>query len=160
MTGRLKRFAYRASEVLDYRTFVVATGFLSLMLVGFIVVASLQRAHEATQSADQRGRAASRRIDLLNTEIKELQAEIAAGRDERGQLAASVAALAAQIRQLGGQPVVMVTPGTTIIVRPSAAPTPTPGRSTAPRPTAHPTATRTPSPSPSPSCTRLLILPC
>jgi hypothetical protein len=148
---RAKRVLYRALEILDYRTFVVATGFLLLLLVGYLVFSAFQSAHDAnvaaksaTDTANKRAAAASRRIDLLNSEIQQLQALIAQGRDERGQLAAAVAALRVQVQQLGGTPVSGTpspTSTVTVIIRPTAGP----------RPTASGTAAPTPSPTPSPS---------
>lgn len=153
--SRLRRALFRTTEVLDYRTFVVATVFLILLLIGFVTVTNIQQAHDATLNAIAARKAATRRIDLLNTQIAQLQAGIAAGQDQRGQLATAVAALQAQVRQLGGQPVIVVT------YRPSPAPAPASSRPTAtpaPHPQPTPTRTHTPRPTPSPTCTRLPIV--
>ena len=160
---RIRRGLYRITEILDYRTFVVATGFLALLLVGYLVVSSIQQAHDATDSANRRGAAASRRIDLLNTEIQQLQARIAAGQDERGQLAAAVNALRAQIEQLGGRPVASPAPTTvfvTIRQEPQASSQPSPTPRPSPKPTSHPTSSPSPRPSPSPTCRPLPIIGC
>lgn len=153
MTTRGRRFARRLLEVFDYRTFAVAGAFVTLLLVGYIVFSAFQAAHDATEAANRRGAAATRRIDRLNTTIGQLQAEIAAGRDERGQLAAAVAALTTQIRQLGGSPVLSLSPSAvTRYATPSStvvSPAASPRTSTTPRP--HPTATSTPSPTATPT---------
>lgn len=150
---RTRRAVQRVLEIFDYRTFIVAGVFTVILVLGLVIVRALGSAHDATVSADQRGAAASRRIDLLNTEISELQAAIAQGRDQRGQLATAVAALSAQVRQLHAVPVVIVSPDSSVTIiytNPTASP--------APRPS--PTATRTvrPRPSPSPTCTRFPVV--
>lgn len=157
MTTRARRVARRLLEVFDWRTFAVAGGFLLLILIGYLLFGAFQAAHDATASADLRGKAATRRIDLLNSQIQQLQAEIAAGRDRQGQLTATVAALAEQVRQMGGRPVassVVVTlapaPARTVTAAPSA--------SARPRPTPRPSPSSTPTPRPSPTCTRLPIV--
>jgi hypothetical protein len=157
---RLKRVAYRLTEILDYRTFIVAGAFVTLGIVGYLIFAALQQAHDATEAQNRSRMAASRRIDLLNAQIEALQHEIAAGAEQRGDLAAKLAALAEQVRQLGGKPVVIITPtfrrtSSPTSTRPTSQPTPSPTSSAAPKPT------RSPSPSPTPSPTCLLpILGC
>lgn len=154
MTTRPRRVARRLLEVFDWRTFAVAGAFLTAVLIGYAFWSAFQAAHDATEAANQRGKAASRRIDLLNNEIQELQDAIAAGRDERGQLATAVAALTAQIRQAGGTPVVTVR--VTSAPAPTATATASPRASSSPRP--RPTATRTPAPSPTPEPSVLCVL--
>lgn len=155
---RSRRFAQRVVEVFDWRTFAVAGAFLTMGLVAYLVFSAFQAAHDATEAANQRGKAATRRIDSLNSEIQKLQAAIAEGRDQRGQLATAVAALSAQIRQLGGTPIVTVrvtsAPNTTITITPS--PAPAVSSSPSSRPTSSPTPTL--SPSPSPTSTELLCI--
>lgn len=158
--GRLRRLVQRVFEIFDYRTFAVAGAFLTLLLVGYLVVSSIQAAHDATDAQNRARVAASRRIDLLNTEITRLQGEIAAGRDQRGQLALAVAALSAQVRDLGGQPIVTVT--TVNRSDPQSTSTPSPAASAAPQvtPTPRPRPSRTPAPSPSPTCRALPVIGC
>jgi hypothetical protein len=158
--SRLRRATQRVLEIFDYRTFAVAGAFLTLLLVGFLVVSSIQAARDATDAQNRARVAASRRIDLLNTEITRLQGEIAAGRDQRGQLALAVAALSAQVRDLGGQPIVTVT--TVNRSNPQPAPAPTASRSAAPRATSspRPRPSRTPAPSPTPTCRALPVIGC
>lgn len=149
MSRRLRRALFRTTEVLDYRTFVVATVFLFLLLIGYLTVSSIQQAHDATVNAVAARQAATRRIDLLNSQIGQLQAAIAAGQDQRGQLATAVQALQAQVRQLGGQPVVIITPSPV----PAGSSSPAPHPTGSPRPS--PTRTAKPRPTPTPTCTRL-----
>lgn len=156
MTTRARRVARRLLEVFDYRTFAVAGFFAAFLIVGWVVFSAFQAAHDATVSADRRGKAASRRVDMLNSEIQQLERQIVAGQDERGQLAAKVDALSEQVRQLGGRPVVAVT----VSPEPELEPTPPPMASSRPSstPAPHPTRTVRPTPRPSPTCTRLPIL--
>lgn len=146
--------------VLDWRN--VAT-FLASVLTGllvFLVIDSSQARNAAQDAASQRAAAATRRIDKLNVEIRELQEQIAQGRDERGQLNAAVDALTEQVRQMGGRPVLGPTPAPSRTAAPS--PTSRPGPTVTPKPTQSPTPrpTRTPSPSPSPSPSCRVILLC
>lgn len=157
MLGRVKRGLYRTTEILDYRTFVVATAFLITALVGYLVFSAFQAAHDSTSAANQRGQAATRRIDLLNREIDELNDQLrgltADAARERGELSTKIDALAEQVRRMGGRPIVVTT----------ASPSPSAARSSptpAPRPTNRPTARPRPSATPSPTCTALPIVGC
>lgn len=166
--SRLRRTAQVTLDLLDWRTFAVGGAFATVLIVGWGFYQALESASEATkalaaQSAQQQDarRATTRRIDLLNGQIERLQHEAAAGRDQRGQLAAKVDALAAQVEQMGGRPVARLTssqpeaPSTT-----RAAPARPPARQNGARPSTSPTRRPAPprpspsavSPQPSPTC--------
>lgn len=159
--SRVKRGLYRLLEVFDYRTFAVAAGFLALLLVGYLVMASVQQAHDATEAQNRSRTAATRRIDILNNRIEKLQAQIVQGQGDRSELAAKLAALEEQVRQLGGRPVVTGGPARTS--------GPVPGPTRRPSPTPAPTSTRpppasprppSPTPRPSPTCLPLPVIGC
>lgn len=156
-----RRVARRLLEVFDWRTFAVAGVFAAVLLVGFLVYSAFAAAHDATDAANRRGAAATRRIDLLNSEIQQLQQQIAKGADQRGQLAAVVAALAQQVRQLGGTPVATATTVVTVVPAPRpSTPSPSPRPTATRKPRPHPKPHHTPTPSPSPTCTRLVGILC
>lgn len=148
-------------------TVVLASAIVGLLF--FFAVDGMQarkddvrRADAAAAQAIDTRQAATRRIDLLARQVGELQAE-------RGQLATSVAALAEQVRRLGGDPIVM-SPAISSTARPVATEAPRTGPSSPstgvssarpgtsrrpsrdPRPRSRPTASPGPSPSPQPPC--------
>lgn len=153
----MHRALFRTLEIFDYRTFLVAGGFVLLLLVGYLIVGAVQGAHDANTTANLRGQAASRRIDGLQTTITD-QAETIAGL--RAAVSAAVArqnALARQVEQLGGRPVVQPSPERIYVVI-SPSPAASPSRSPRPFPSASPS--RTPRPSPSPTCRPVPVIGC
>lgn len=140
-------------------TWQVAGPIAAYMLVALLVAlyfglfVALKNGQE--RALDSRA-AATRRIDMLQSEIYTLQARLrhtqVRDAQERGRLEDAIKALAAQIRQMGGQPV------TTGGAQPSGtgetppAPHPSPTGQPSGHPTAIPTATPQPSASPSPTC--------
>lgn len=145
---------------------------LASALVGLVFFLVIDRAQarqdgvtqakaQARQSIDTR-QAASRRIDLLAGDVRALSAE-------NGQLASSVAALAEQVRQMGGRPVAALprrapspeTPRTGPASTPRASASQSPPAASTPRPvpTARPSRPAGPSPRPSPSPPCRLPLP-
>lgn len=162
---RAKRIGRRFLEIVDYRTLVVATGFLLIAVVGYLVVSAGQRADRAVtlaqgvqeQQTAQRA-AASRRVDLLQREIARLADRAVLAAEERGQLREVVDSLSAQVRQLGGTPVATAPPASSSpgLGFPTAEPDPTPTPSRSARPTASPT----PRPSPTPTCTVAVLQRC
>ena len=106
------------------------------------VINAMVRADRAERSRDTTASSASRRIDLLNQRIVQLQDQAVANGRDLGALTTQVVALAEQIRQLGGRP---------IVDPPAARTTPTtarPGTSTTP-----PSSTTTTTPPPSTTTT-------
>lgn len=130
---------------------------LTAMFVATVVQAFVAR-QQAYDSQQASRAAAVRRIDLLQHQINDLQDRLrhvkTTDARQRGRMQDAIAALAEQIRQLGGQPVTDGGPSSTS-TRPSPAATGPPPR---PQPTGHPhhpqpTHTPPPPPSPSPSST-------
>ena len=118
----------------------------------FVVVDASQGRHDAFEALQRQTRqqgeareAATRRIDLLQARIDELVGKGEANAQVLGQLVGEVEALRAQVRAMGGDPVVDDrTTFTSTTTRQPASP------STTPR---EPPTTTQPSPSPSPSPT-------
>lgn len=152
---RLRRGAYRLVQVFDWRTFVVAGAFLALLLVGYLVVSSVQQAHDATEAQNRARAAATRRIDSLTRKIDELQQQIARGEGDRSELSTQVAVLTEQVRRMGGRALVVVSPSPA--PQPTATTSPQPAPSPTPRPA--PSRTRQPTPTPSP-CRALPLIGC
>lgn len=98
----------------DWRTgaAVAATAFVALLIV--VVVSSTLTTQDALDARQATAAAASRRIDRLNARIEELGDEISTAAFTNGvrigELADQVAALQEQVRQMGGEPVVIVEP--------------------------------------------------
>lgn len=146
----------RFREAFRYYGFVL----LAAVLVALLVVAmvnAIRRAEVAENARSQTSAKATRRIDLLNARITMLQAQAVENGQTIGELQADIAALAEQIRQLGGAPVVVApdprgsaaggavrqsTPATT------STPAPPPPTTTTTAPAAPPT-TAAPNPPPS-----------
>jgi hypothetical protein len=142
-SGLERRRARGVKAWLDYRTFAMGGFFVITLLVFYSVVSSNHRAAEALRAQAESRQAASRRIDLLTGEIRRLTSESKTRGEQVAELQAQVEALIEQVRQMGGNPVV--------VVRPSAGQSPSP-QSTG-RPSASPTPSRTRPPRPSPSHT-------
>lgn len=149
MRRRASRVLFRTVEIFDYRTFAVAGAFTILLLVGYLIFGAIQSAHDAQVSANQRGKSASKRIDGLQQTIADQAQTIAQLLARQARSDAEQAALARQVQQLGGQPVVSPQPAPTSTVYVVRSPSPRPATS---RPTPKPSPSRKPSPSPSPTC--------
>lgn len=149
---------FRTVEIFDYRTFLVAGAFAFLLLVGYLLFGAVQGAHDANVTANQRGKAATRRIDGLQQIIAGQAQTIAELLARESARAAEQRALAEQVSQLGGKPVVSPRPAETAYVVRS--PSPAPQRSAAPRPTPSQTRRPTPAPTPSPTCSPFPIIGC
>jgi hypothetical protein len=146
MRRRARQVLFRTTEIFDYRTFLVAGAFVTLLLVGTLIVGAIQAAHDAQISANQRGKAASKRIDGLQQTIADQAQTIAELLARQSRSDAEQAALSRQVQQMGGQPVVSPQPRPTSTVYVVRSPSP------APRVTSRPSTKPTPSPSPSPTC--------
>lgn len=157
MRRRTQQVLFRVVEIFDYRTLMVASVLTALLLAGYLMVGAIQSAHDANVTANQRGKAATRRIDGLQDIIADQAQTIADLKARDAARDAQMAALSAQVRQLGGQPVVSPQPAPTVYVVRS--PSPASSRSRSPRPFVSPSPSRTPRPSPSPSPTCLLPKP-
>lgn len=158
---RAHRVLFRTVEIFDYRTFAVAGAFLIVLLVGYLIFGAVQASHDAQTSANQRGKAASKRIDGLQQVIAAQAQTISDMRARQARSDAQQEALARQVRQLGGQPVVSPSPAPTVYVVMSPSPRP---RGSRPFPSASPTRSPTPQPqpqpSPSPTCRPLPVIGC
>lgn len=153
MARRVERTLFRIVEIFDYRTFLVAGAFVTLVLVGYLMVGAVQGAHDANTNANVRGKAATKRIDGLQQTIADQAQTISDLKAREAVQAAEQDALARQVRQLGAQPVVNPQPAPTVyVVRPpSPKSSPSPRRSTA-SPSARPSRSPSPHPTPSPTC--------
>lgn len=111
---------------------------LVVALVAFVVIDASRARDAAIDARNQTAAAATRRVDLLNDRIEELGGQLALSSESNGArlgaLAEQVAALQEQVRQLGGDPV--------IVVRPAPPPSP-PTTSTTTSTTSPPTTTTT-----------------
>jgi hypothetical protein len=153
---KVRKTLFRAVEIFDYRTFAVAAFFLIVLLIGYLIFGAVQSAHDAQTSANQRGKAASKRIDGLQQTIADQAQTISDMRSRQARSDAAQEALARQVQQLGGQPVVRPQPQPTVYVVRSPSPEP----SLRPFPSASPSPSRTPRPSPSPTCQPLPVIGC
>lgn len=121
----------------------LALALLAGAVVAYVVLSQLnarEALNTAKESLDARARtaaAATRRIDLLNDRIEDLSAEIEANGVVIGQLRGEIAALQEQIRQMGGDPVVVRTT-TTTTQRPTPTTTPSTTTTTQPAPQEEP----------------------
>lgn len=158
----MRKFAFRLVEIFDYRTFLVAGAFATLLLVGYLIVGAIQSAHDANLASNQRGKAATRRIDLLTQQGQERDRRIEQLVKTIAQQQTAQDALSEQIRRMGGQPIVVVRSAGSTSVVVSSSPTPRPSPATRPQPTSSPSSrpTNKPRPSPSPTCRPLPILGC
>ena len=137
---------------------------IAAVLVGLLVVLvatsitdrenALQVAKDATTNQQAERAALNERIDSLLGQIRLLQADASANSARIARLVLDVQLLERQVREMGGEPVV-VTAGGSAGSQPTAQPSPRP---TSPRPSPRPTPTHHPTPTPSPSRTCLLIL--
>jgi len=114
---------------------------------------ALQVAKDATTNQQAERAALNERIDSLLGQIRLLQADASANSARIARLVLDVQLLERQVREMGGEPVV-VTAGGSAGSQPTASAQPSP-RPTSPRPSPRPTPTHrpTPTPSPSKSCT-------
>lgn len=139
---------------------IVAAALLSLLVV--VVIDSInarKSALDALQSVNERAadtrRAATRRIDLQQARIEELEGWVQTSGQAIGELSTTVSALTEQVRQMGGEPVVSPRPPTTSTPQPRPSTPPTtaapaaPNPAPSPPPTAPPSAPR-PEPEPEP----------
>lgn len=150
MRRRTRQVLFRVVEIFDYRTLMVASVLTALLLAGYLMVGAVQSAHDANVTANQRGKAATRRIDGLQQIIARQQQQMA---DLTAAVAAGTAkqeALVRQVEQLGGEPVVAPEPSPKSQAPPSPQSRVSPSPFRSPRPSAAPS--RTPQPSPSASC--------
>jgi hypothetical protein len=138
----------------DWRTLTALSGAVLVALLAVLVVTSitdreraLQVAKAATSNAQDERAILNRRVDQLLAQISQLQADSQANGEQLAVLRREVVLLQQQVRDLGGQPVV-VDGGTS--------PTPAASRSSpraSPTPKSSPTqASPHPSPSPSRTC--------
>lgn len=151
-------------------TWQVAGPIIAYVLAALLTVSVVEAfvgQHDALTARAQTAAAASRRIDLLQAQINGLQRVLrhrtASDARERGRLEVAVRALAQQIRQMGGTPV--VEPDSEPQPTSQARPTPTmqPSSHPTPRPThpsPKPSPTVTPSPTPTPTGLCLLRKVC
>ena len=140
----------------DWRTITALSGAVLVALLAVLVVTSITDRERALQVAkaatlnEQTERAVlNRRVDQLLAQISQLQADSQANGQQLAVLRREVVLLQQQVRDLGGQPVVVADGGTS--------PTPAASRSS-PRPTPHPTPTHTPHPTPMPSRTCIGVI--
>lgn len=92
--------------LLDWRTGAVLLGSLVAGAVIATVLVSGVNSNNALQARKQTARAASRRIDLLQQRITELQTLASLNGVLLGSANTKIDALAEQVRQMGGRPVV------------------------------------------------------
>jgi uncharacterized membrane protein len=131
--------------VSDWRTGAVFLGSLLVGAVIALVIISGVTAQDALEAREQTAKTASRRINQLLDELRQLSNDQAAAAEANGQrigeLTAQIGALQEQVGDLGGRPVVPVTSTTTTT---STARPPSTTTTTQPRPTTT-TSTTTPS---------------
>lgn len=101
----------------DWRTGLTVLASLLVALVLVVVVTGARTTQNALDARQRTAVAATRRIDRLNDRIEELGAELVVAAYSNGQrlgeLSDQVAALQEQVRQLGGDPVIVNDPATT-----------------------------------------------
>lgn len=142
----------------DWRNGAVFAACILVASVAFVIVDASQGRHDAFEALQRQTRqqgeareAATRRIDLLQARIDELVGKGEANAAVLGQLVGEVEALRAQVRAMGGDPV--VDDRTQVTSGPAPRSAPTTQRSTpAPTTTAAPPPP-TPSPQPAPTTT-------
>lgn len=124
----------------DYRNGAVVVASVVVALVAYVVIDASQARREALDASESALEArsataagATRRIDLLQARIADLEESGQDNSEEIGALKAEVSALQRQIEQEGGSPVV---PRTTTTTAPSAPPSTT--TTTAPPPEPQP----------------------
>lgn len=126
----------------NWRNGATVVASVLVALVGFVVIDASIARNGALDARNRTASAATRRIDLLNERIEELGEDLVASANANGvrigELSAQIAALQEQVRQLGGEPVV-VRPTTTT----TAGASPPPSTTTTTRP---PTTTTTTAP--------------
>lgn len=129
--------AAKARERKERRVFRIAASAVVVLALAVGLFALL--AFTAMNNQREAREAASRRIDLLNVEIRhlgdELTAEARNNSRRIGELTEQVAALQEQVRQLGGEPVVVITrsePGATTTTTTTSPPPPSTTTTTRP----------------------------
>ena len=130
----------------DWRTGLTLLASLVVALVLVVVITGARTTQDALDARQRTAVAASRRIDKLNDRIGDLAEQLVTSAYSNGQqlgaLSDQVAALQEQVRQLGGEPVVVHPAGTTSTTQPGTTPTTRPPSST--------TTTTAPKPKPNP----------
>lgn len=100
--------------LVDWRTGAMVLATVVVALVIAVVITGAQTTRAALDTRNQTALAATRRIDLLNERINELGSQLVAQAESNGerlgQLSEQVAALQEQVRQLGGEPVIVAAP--------------------------------------------------
>ena len=108
--------------VSDWRNGAVVAASAFVALVAFVTIDASVARNDALEARNRTAAAATRRIDLLNDRIEALGDQLAASAYSNGErigaLALQVAALQEQVRQLGGEPVIVNHPSTTTTAAP------------------------------------------
>lgn len=150
------RFLRPVRWVFDWRTGATFAATVLVLLVAFVIfdaAASRDRALKAAtataNAAEDQRAATSRRIDMLLGEIGRLREDAEANSVRIGELLDQVNVLQEQVRQLGGQPVVVVRQSAPPAPRsPAVAPRPSPTTTVPPPATTTPPGPRRPGPPP------------
>lgn len=99
---------------LDWRTGLTLAASLFVAILLVVVVLGARIAIDALEARDNTASSATRRIDQLNDRIEELGSQLTLQASVNGvrlgELSEQVAALQEQVRQLGGEPVVVDDP--------------------------------------------------
>ena len=115
--------------VSDWRNGAVVVASAFVALVAFVTIDASVARNDALEARNRTAASASRRIDLLNDRIEALGDQLAAAAFSNGErigaLAYQVAALQEQVRQLGGEPVIVNQPTTTTTTAPQTTTTTT-----------------------------------
>lgn len=147
--------------VTDYRNGLTFIGVVLVLVLGAAFIHGVQAGDRAqrneraaVRTSETIANNARRRVDLLTGQIADLERQAEANGSRMGELLANIDALAEQVRQLGGRPVVTAQPPSTSTTASTVPPSPaSPPTTTAPRPSA-PTTTSTTAPTtPTTTCT-------
>lgn len=126
---------------------------LVALVVAFVLFAFVARQQAIDDRKDEQ-RKAQQQISQLQSKIDHLQTRyrltVAHDSRERGRLEETITALAAQIRQLGGRPLVMTSGASASPSTTAHPPSHHPRPSRSPSPSPHPTHSPSPTPSPRP----------
>lgn len=118
----------------DWRNGATVVASVGVAVVAFVLIDASMARNDALEARNRTAAAATRRIDILNDRIEELGADLvesAASNGLRlGVLSEQVAALQEQVRQLGGEPVIVNPPSTTTTTRPGTTTTSSPPSTT------------------------------
>lgn len=115
------------------------------------VTNAMVRANRAEQAREDLAERATARISKLNARITYLSWQVQQSSEETGELNAAIRALGEQVRQQGGEPVVVLSDSQTRPENPSPRPSPT---------TTPPPPTTTTSPPPTTTTTTSTVRPC